>query len=266
VEQWLDWPAFGFLALLTLLDGLRRVPAGALVLRKHLGGPWRVVVLEEGYHVVSWWPPLTTSVVIARTEAPGFPPEQLARRLEAVRKDDGILLVLGAVSLAALVLVVPIAIRWWGGMGFLAALMTVAVVAVLVTGLSYYAGGKLDLSRSERFRFALPRLNPFASPAAAEALLERALRGADPVAAARLLMKEEAFDGWIRPRAYDVFHGIETEGGEDLLRVLGHEHLASVVSGRPGSIPSETPWCPRCGSEFASGFTACSACQVPLNN
>ena len=271
MDQWLDWPAFGFLALLTLLDGLRQVPAGALVLRKTLGGSWHVVSPGVGYRIVSWWPPFTTTLILApaqdrsSSQAAGRSKRQ-EESLSAVRRRAGVLQLLGLLSFLALVVVIPVAMRWWGGLGFLSSLFAVLVLSWLVTGLSFYFSNSLDLSTRQRIMFALPRLNPFASPAAGEALLERALNGGDPLAVARLLMEEEEFSAWVRPLAYDVAEGTDTDQGRELVRVIGRNELKALISSRPASIPANTPWCPRCGSEFAPASTECPACEVPLKS
>jgi hypothetical protein len=156
--------------------------------------------------------------------------------------------------------------RWWGGMGFLSALLAVLVLSWLVTGLSFYFSKSLDLTTRRRIVFALPRLNPFAAPAAGEALLERALNGSDPVLVAKLLMEEEEFAQWIRPMAYDVVQGVEVERGEELAKVVGPKQLKILVSTRPAKVAAHSPWCPRCGSEFGPASTECPACEVPLKN
>jgi hypothetical protein len=271
VDQWLDWSAFGFLALLTLLDGLRRVPAGALVLRKILGGNWEVVELREGYRMVSWWPPLSTSILIRGDGGTAEPrnggseiAEQLEQRVAMVRRPVWLLTALGAMSLVSLVVVVPVSMRWWGGMGFLSSLLLVLVVSWLATGLSFYFGKRLGLTTRQRILFALPRMNPFAAPAAGEALLERALGGAEPLAVAKLLMEEREFVRWIRPQVYDAAQGIEVEREEEFVQVVGRKQMKVILSTRPLGVAAHSPWCPRCGSEFGSASTVCPACEIPL--
>lgn len=271
MDLWLDWTAFGFLALLTLLDGLRRVPAGAFVLRRVIGGRWEVVELRPGYRLVSWWPPVTVSVVIpsggttGRRDGGMMSVDDLRHRMESVAHDVGFIMVLGAFSLTALVIVMPVAIRWWGAVGFLAALMMVVLFALLITGSSYYASGKLGLTRRQRLVFSLQRLNPFAAPGAGEALLERTLQVASPVVVARVLMREDDFENWVRPLAYDVVRGLEVEGGTELVTVVGRGRLEDLITSRPMGVGANSPWCPRCGAEFGSSSTTCPACEVDLH-
>ena len=264
MEQWLDWSALGFLALVTLLDGLRRVPAGAFVLRKIAGGKWAVVPLREGYALVSWWPPLSTTVVLApvnwpaggRADGRAVHPIRELRRLLTLQ-------VLGVLSLVSLVIVVPVAMRWLGGIGFLLSLLVVLLLSWLIAGLSFYYSQSLGLSTRQRLLFALPRLNPFAAPAAGEALLERALVGANAFAVARALMAEDDFLAWIRPTAYDLIAG-EASGGESLTQVIERSDLQKMVAARPARVAAQSPWCPRCGAEFGTSATVCPACEIPL--
>ena len=262
MDQWLDWSAFGFLALVTLLDGLRRVSAGAFVFRKVLGGRWEVVNVEEGYRIVSWWPPLTTSLVLSPSSQPAS--VSVEERLNRVRKGRALLMVLGAMGLVVLLVVVPLAMRRWGGVGFLAALMTVVILSVLTTGASWWAGGWMGLGTRQRLGFALPRLNPFASPAASEALLERSLVGANPFGVARALMTDADFVAWVRPLAYDVDTGTAVDQASQLQEVLTRKEITRLVSTPPLGVGPDSPWCPRCGSEFGPASTQCPSCEVPL--
>jgi hypothetical protein len=263
VDQWLDWSAFGFLALLTLLDGLRRVPAGALVLRKVIGGKWAVVDLREGYALVSWWPPLSTTVVLNGTAGRRDGGTALEHDLNAHRGKVRGLAILGGVSLVALVFGVPATMRWFGGMGFLLSLLVVLLLSWFIAGLSFFFTRSLGLSTRQRILFALPRLNPFAAPAAGEALLERTLAGANPFAVARALMAEEDFLAWVRPAAYDLTSG-ETPGTGLLTEVITRSDLEKMLSARPARVAANSPWCPRCGSEYGATSTDCPACEIAL--
>jgi hypothetical protein len=261
VAQWLDWPAFGFLALLTLLDGLRRVPAGALVLRRLLWGKWDVVNLRPGYRLVSLWPPLSTTIVLGPSGEPSTPGE-LPQRLERYRNYIVLVSILGGLNLLALVVVLPVAMRWWGALGFLASLVVVLVLSILTTIGSFYTVGALGLRFKSRLVFALPRLNPFAAPAAGEAILEKMLAGMSPVAAAKHLMNESAFRRWIRPVAYDVLADVDVERRKEVLSALNRQELQEITS-QPS--PGEYPFCPRCGAEFRGETTHCPECEVGLS-
>ena len=53
-----------FLALLTLVEGVRRVPRGSVVLHRVLFGHWTVEPPEAGDRVrlLSWWSPLMSTI------------------------------------------------------------------------------------------------------------------------------------------------------------------------------------------------------------
>ena len=265
MNQWLDWSALGFLALVTLLDGLRRVPAGAFVLRRTIGGKWAVVPLGEGYALVSWWPPISTTLVLAGGAGDGGarPVTDDEPQWATVRRNAFLLMVPGGLCLLALLVGIPVSMRWFGGWGFLLSLLIVLLLSWLLTALTYFFSRSLGLSTRQRVLFALPRLNPFAAPASGEAFLERAVAGANPFAVARRLMTEEDFLAWIRPTAYDVTHG---EGSSDaaLTLVIPREDLRKMVAAPPAGIADLSPWCPRCGAEFGSATTTCPACDIPL--
>jgi hypothetical protein len=267
VDQWLDWSAFGFLALLTLLDGLRRVPAGAFVLRKVMGGRWMVTEQREGYALVSWWPPLSTSLVVGGTaggrDGGTIPASQVEYQLKAVRGKVRTLAILGGLSLFALLVGVPVSMRWLGGMGFLLSLLVVLLLSFLIAVLSFLFTQGEGASTRQRLLFALPRLNPFAAPAAGEALLERTLSGANPFASARGLMTEKDFLAWVRPAAYDLATGADN-GAVLLSQVIPGSDLQKMLAERPARVGAENPWCPRCGAEFGASTTTCSGCEIPL--
>jgi hypothetical protein len=109
----------------------------------------------------------------------------------------------------------------------------------------------------------LPRLNPFAAPAGGEALLERAVQGAEPLAVALFFLGRDEFNRWIRPVAYDVARGRAVEKGDALLALLGREQVAALATARPAGVTGGR-WCPRCGSEFGATATSCPGCEVPL--
>src|SRR5687768_2641214 len=63
----MDWSTVLILAAITWLDGVRRVHADALVLRRVLGGPWTVakpVDAGRTWRLVAWWSPFTLGLVI----------------------------------------------------------------------------------------------------------------------------------------------------------------------------------------------------------
>ena len=232
--------------------------------RKIIGGKWEVVEMREGYRVVSWWPPFSTTIVVPPSDL-DLPLSEVESRVQQTHAWRVVLSALGGLSLVALVIGVPVGMRWFsGGLGFLGALALVLLLSWIVTALAYVASGVLQISKGKRMLFALPRLNPFAAPAAGEALLQRAVEGAGPIAVAKVLMEEMDFEKWVRPMAWDVLHGVEGEWGVEVVRVVGRKELERTVVIPPPGIGKEMPWCPRCGAEFTTVCTTCPSCDVAV--
>src|SRR5687767_11497229 len=118
----MDWSTVVILAAITWLDGVRRVPSDALVLRRVLGGQWTVADSAVGrtFRLVSWWSPVTLPLVIPSGGIPeadtptGARSETLAVRLERSRRVVGALRVLGALVIAGIALGIPAAVARFG--------------------------------------------------------------------------------------------------------------------------------------------------------
>ncbi len=116
-----------FLALLTLIEGVRRVPRGSVVLHRVLFGQWTVEQPEPGgrLRLLSWWSPFMSTIVLAprpkyqRTDAAAVRAQLEGRELYTALFD---LRVLGVLELIVLVLGLPLALQRFGALGFLAAL------------------------------------------------------------------------------------------------------------------------------------------------
>ena len=114
----MDWSTVVILAAVTLLDGVRRVPAGALVLRQVLAGRWTVAdrEAEPGLRLVSAWSSFTLPLIIpsggvSGADAPGdHAHTSLDDRLARARGVVGFLRLLGASIVLAIVLGVPAAV------------------------------------------------------------------------------------------------------------------------------------------------------------
>jgi hypothetical protein len=250
-----------FLALLTLIEGVRRVPRGSVVLQRVLFGGWRIEPPEPGerLRLLSWWSPLMSTIVLA-------PREKYQRTdLAAVREQlDGLytalfdLRVLGSVELVALVLGVSFAIQRFGALGFFVALGAVTLLCLTIYTALVFAARALGKPRRAALRWPLPFLSPFAASRAAEVLLEEALRDVPPALAGRALLPEAGFLLWVRPVVYDASNGAEVD--RRLLEGLDLKELRASLASTPAP---EGLWCPRCGATFVHGET-CSECGIAL--
>ena len=247
------------LALLTLIEGVRRVPAGSVVLRRVLLGPWTVERPEpaERLRLLSWWSPIVTTIVLApreayhKTSVPQLRERLTVRELYTPLFD---LRVLGALELVALVVGLPLAMQRWGAMGFLVALGVILLLCVAIFVRLRFSGMK--------WRRALPFLYPFGAPRAAEVLLEDAVRDVAPSIVTSALLPADAFLGWMRPFVYDASNGGEVE--RRFLEGLNLKELRESLAQRPASQNGQQSlWCPRCGATFIHG-DSCSECGVRL--
>jgi hypothetical protein len=253
-----DWSTVGVLAVVVLLDGLRKVPAEAVILRSVLGGPWYPVEPSEmrpGWRIVSLWPPIYRHIVLSgRVASPASP--DVVGRVHAVGWAAPVLTVLGWLSLSALVLGVPIAAARFGGWGLVGGAAIAELVAMVSAVVAFLALRRLQFPRSAAARRAAVLLSPFAAPRAGELVLEAAVEDLQPVAVLRALLPDAAFDAWLRPRMYDAMHG---NSDPILPAYLASEPHAVVVGARPPGVHGL--YCPRCGQSYREGTAACWGCD-----
>jgi hypothetical protein len=270
----MDWSTAAILAAVTLLDGVRRVPAGALVLRRVLAGQWTVAdrEAEPGLRLVSSWSSFTLPLVI---RSGGIPDtdilgeqghDSLEARLARVRRIIGTLRVLGALVLLAIVFGVPIAVvRFdvWGLVASLAMVMLLSMVTTIVVAWTMRRSGR---SWRRAARIAAPILYPFSTPRAAELVLGDAVAGAAPLMVARSLLGDAAFASWVRPHAYDAMQGgARTQDRRGLVALVGRSGLAQIVATPPANCGTGERYCARCARVYRAETTTCPECEgLPL--
>jgi len=250
-----------FLALLTLIEGVRRVPRGSVVLQRVMLGQWTIELPEarDRRRLLSWWSPLMTTIVLAPREQYQDIDATAVRALLEGRDVHAVLFdlrLLGLVELVGLVLGVPLALQRFGATGFLGALGAVALLCLtIVTALAF---GARSTGRPWRaaLRFAIPFASPFAAPRAAEALLEAVLHDVPPALASHAFLSSDAFLRWVRPLVYDASHGREVDR-----RLLAGLNLTELRASP--SQNGQGMWCPRCGATFVQG-KMCSECDIQL--
>ena len=272
----MDWGATAALAAIAWTNGVQRVPAGAVVLRRVLGGPWAplaVDVRRTRWQVVGWWAPLTASLVL-RAGATGAPltvawARRLERRVEArlrrARPFVRALRVMGALELASLVFGVPWGATRFGVWGLAGGVAAVLLLATITAATALLALRRTGVAWKTAARAALRLLSPFGAPRAADVLLERVVRDAPPELVARAVLPREAFASFIRPRAFDATRAARPATGEDGGRVLrtmiGAEFLAAVVAAPPLERRDGEAYCPRCAALYDAGVRACGDCD-----
>lgn len=172
----LDLSTVAVLAGITVLEGLRRVPPHALILRRIGTGPWRVARsgARPGLKLVSWAAPAVMHLVLESDDDPeswrpyGAKSLRTGSWLPALR-------VGGAAEWFVVVIGVPLATQHWGVRGLVlavwAALMGALLIATLSGTILHRAGH--DARRIQSVILQL--LSPFSAPRAAEVSLEALL-------------------------------------------------------------------------------------------
>ena len=256
------WPTAALLLAIVVFEGARRVHAGDVVFRRFLAGPWSVTeldVLRRRWTLVSWLPPLWTTIVAPQRSGPGEPPAGLSERRRALRPWYWTLTALGAAEVVALVAGIPLAERRSTGSGVLLVIAFVFVLAVMIALLCWWARRRLGMPRTA----AWAALSPFAAPYAAERLFDETMARFTILAVARAFLLPERFRAWVRPRAYDA-----QAGGTDpeLHDVVGREELAAILA--PPPADGGVLFCPRCGAVYRdAATTVCADCAaVPLQS
>ena len=261
-----DWEVVAVFAALVLLEGLRRVPAGALVLRGLGPSGWRPQGEPEPrarWRIVSWWSPIAPALLVPPVEgAPALELGALEARLQVASRAAPWLAVSAGVTLLALVLGLPVATARFGGVGFLAGAAAVLTLAVANAGAGAFALRRLGAA-PRRSRI-LAWCSPFAAGRVLEGVFEAALAGASPAQAVRALSGEAVFAKWCRPRAYDVvYQGLDDP---DLRAAADHSTLKAIAKAPPQDSAGGASFCPRCAATWRVPVGACPTCTVPVTS
>lgn len=254
---------------ITLSEGVRRLPADAIVLRQVGFGRWRFVRRVEigaGLRLVSWCLPVSLPLVVRpESSAAGEQVSDLRARIADTRLSVALLRALALATLLLLVAGVPILVERNGLFGLV---LAVIVLLELTFVQAIWAGWllkRLGASGRSAAMASLKLLNPFAVQRAPEAVFARIVADTPALVVAHELLGEEDFVRAFRPMLYDTLHDDELrEGVAGLTPFLAAERLASMLRTPPPGLASGA-FCPRCESQFASGAGFCSDCDdVPL--
>lgn len=262
------------LALVTLLEGIRRVPRGSLLLRRVLFGTWRVrpvspAMAHDSLQLLSWWSPIVSTIMLRPLPPPETAPKPRPWKIDAVRgrleEHRHTLLdvrVLGLAALLSLVVGIPLAVDRLGAQGFFFALGLLGIICFFVFERMYAAARALGKTRKAALSWSIGSFSPFAAPRAAEVLLEELVRDMPPGLVARVLLPFAEFLAWVRPHAYDSSQGAPADSR--LLAGLDPAELKqSLAPPDPALAIGGQLWCPRCGATFVQA-DACSECGIAL--
>jgi hypothetical protein len=169
---------------------------------------------------------------------------------------------MGAATLLALILGLPVATARFGAVGFLAGAAVVFALAVINACAGAFALRRAGAATGRGQILAW--CSPFAAGRVLEGVFEAALAGASPAQAVRALAGERVFAAWCRPRAYDVvFQGAHDA---DLRAAADRATLEAIVASLPQDSAGGSSFCPRCAATWRIHIGTCQTCAVPLTS
>lgn len=252
-----DWSTFWLLGGIALAEGLRRVPAGSLLLRHVAGYPWHVAAgpyRAAGWRLTSAFSPLALHCVLQPAE-PGDArnPMRLRRGWITLVRIPGLL------ALIALLVGVPLLSASMGTMGLILAIAAAFGTALVTAMVSMLAMARMGVGWKTAAWDALRIVSPFTAPRAPEIVLERVLAGVPVVDAARALLPADAFAAWLRPLAYDAVVRDADAG------IVPRDEAERIIRTPPADAAPGDAWCPRCAGIYQPGVESCRGCgDVPL--
>lgn len=253
-----DWSTFWLLAAIALAEGLRRVPAGGVLLRRVPGYPWQVAAgpyRASAWRLASASSPLALHALLQPAE--GAPRELPPRG--RLRLWITLLRLPSLLALAALLVGVPLLSASMGTRGLILAIAAAFGAGLLTAMVSMLALVRLGIGWKTAAWDALRVVSPFTTPRAPEIVMERALAGVPVIDCIRALLPPAAFAEWIRPLAYDQV----VRAADDAL--LPRDEAERIVREPPADAAPGDAWCPRCAGIYRPGVKACRGCGgVPL--
>lgn len=253
-----DWTTFWLLAGIALAEGLRRVPAGGVLLRRVPGYPWQVAAgpyRAPAWRMASAFSPLALHALLQPGE--GAPRELPPRG--GLRLWINLLRIPSLLALIALIAGVPLLSASMGTRGLILAVAAAFGASLLTAIVAMLALIRLGIGWKTAVWDALRIVSPFTSPRAPEIVMERALAGVPMIDPVRALLPPDAFAAWIRPLAYDQVMG----SADDAL--LPRAEAERIVRTPPADAAPGDAWCPRCAGVYQPGVEACRGCgEVPL--
>jgi hypothetical protein len=252
-----DGSTFWVLAAIALSEGLRRVPAGSVLLRRVPGYPWQVAAgpyRASAWRMASAFSPLALHCLLQPVDGPRRAMPDVA----PVRRWITLLRIPSLLALAALLVGVPLLTASMGTLGLIRAAILLFACSVLTAVLSMVALMRMGTGWKTAALDALRTVSPFAAPRAPEIVLERVLAGVPAADAARALLPTDAFAAWVRPLAYDqVMRGADG--------ILPRDEAERIIRALPADASVDDVYCPRCAGIYLPGVEVCRGCgEVPL--
>jgi hypothetical protein len=257
------------IALLIVLEGVRRLEPETLVIRRALWRRWsiaRATRLGAGFHVVSWLVPLALPVLLTPAggeDGDGSAGESalasMRAREAAVRLDVRVLQINGTLIAAMLVVGVPFLTWSRGPFGLIIALLQLLFATTLQAMVAHDA--------LERIGAPAPFVRwiwPFTAIRAAEMVQGHIIVGVPRLVAIRELLGEEELLHAYRSPLHDLARGDEQDvDTRSLEALIGIERIRAFLDDRPSDLGDEG-FCPRCASRYRAGVVECVGCELPL--
>jgi hypothetical protein len=256
------------LAVVALSDGLRLLPAGAIVACRVLFGDWAVDRVNAEQRVrprlITWCSPLALPVVLhGGVESSLSLGRRLTRfraRMRRTRSLVGALRLGGVLILTTLIGGVPWLTARWGVWGFLLGLSALLWLCLVQGVTAMVAFRRAGVGVTRALLTTVKYLWPFTGPRAAEDVLHQVARDVPPLILLRELLPGDAFGHFVRPLLFDaVVRGAQTPAVAELRAHLGAASVASIVNEPPRQRDGDA-FCPRCGASFSRRAGPCSDC------
>ena len=256
------------LAALSLAEGIRRLPEGAILLRRFALGRWHVVRQSEigmGVHLLSWCIPLSVPWVSGgETETTMRVPElvdKMHARLDRARGHIVALRILGLATLALLIGALPLAVAKNGVFGLIAVVIALLAITSAQSVWTLIVLRRTGMATGPAVWSAVKLLNPFATQRAAEMIYASCTAGIPAIVVTCDLLGPERLVLALRPSIYDLMRDREPRERYDFLTAMvAEERLLSLLRTPPAGYAGGG-FCPRCGAEFSAGLTQCSDCR-----
>lgn len=256
------------LAVIALSDGLRLLPAGAIVVCRVVVGAWSVGWVNADRtrrpRLVTWCSPFALPLVLADDVEShltvGRRRARFRARLRRTRAHVAALRIGGVLILATLIVGIPWLTARADVWGFLLGLSTVLWLCFVQTVIAIVALRRAGSGLKRALLASVKYLWPFSGPRAAEDVMQQVTRDVPPLILLREFLTVDAFDHFIRPILFDaVVRGAETAAVAELRACLGEGQVASIVNQPPRHRDGDA-FCPRCGASFYRRAGFCSDC------
>ena len=262
--------AAAFLAVIALSDGLRLLPAGAIIVSRLAFGDWAIAGAGDDRHtggglrLITWCSPLLLPAVLAFDTDARLPlRRRLARfraRLHRTRSHVTALRVGGVLTLAALIAGIPWLTARSGMWGLLLGVSLVLWLCVVQTLVAIAAFRRAGRALGSAVLASTKFLWPFTAPRAAEEVMSRVIVGVPALVVLHELLRTDVFRRFARPLLFDALvRGEQRVEVAELRAVLGESEVTEILN-EPPLVRDGDAWCPRCGASFYRAARFCSDC------